>query len=145
MVCKTTQKQYDAGLGPLLSLIALFIDENIAAGMFRRARQAAGRGLHCGHHQILQIQKVCVQGLQQDVQRQDWNHLALPTYQMLCVDFIGLNVAFTLLDSRVVGYLPRMRAQIRLTQGMRIAKYHIDGEWECSAGRVQFTAKEVRI
>ena len=37
-----------------------------------------------------------------------------------------------------------MRALLRLTQGMRIVKYRFDGEWEFSAGRVHFTAKEVK-
>ena len=50
----------------------------------------------------------------------------------------------TLLDLRVEVNLPRMRALLRLTQGMRIVKYRFDGEWEFSAGRVHFTAKEVR-
>ena len=50
MVHKTTQKQYDVGLGLLLSLIALFIEENITAEMFRRVRWAAGLVCpHCGY------------------------------------------------------------------------------------------------
>ena len=64
--------------------------------------------------------------------------------QTLCVADIRATVVTTLLDLRVEVNLPRMRALLRLTQGMRIVKYRFDGEWEFSAGRVHFTAKEVR-
>ena len=37
-----------------------------------------------------------------------------------------------------------MMAFKRLTQGMRMAKCRFDGEWEFSAGRVRYAAKEVR-
>ena len=64
--------------------------------------------------------------------------------QTLCVADIRAAVVTALLDLRVDCTLPRMRASLRLTQGMRIVKYRFDGEWEFSAGRVHFTAKEVR-
>ena len=66
------------------------------------------------------------------------------TTQTLCVADIRATVVTALLDLRVDGTLPRMRALLRLTQGMRIVKYRFDGEWEFSAGRVHFTAKEVK-
>ena len=68
----------------------------------------------------------------------------LPSIQTLCVADIRATVVTALLDLRVDGTLPRMRALYRLTQGMRIVKCRFDGEWEFSAGRVHFTAKEVR-
>ena len=64
--------------------------------------------------------------------------------QTLCVADIRATVVTALLDLRVDATLPRMRALLRLTQGMRIVKYRFDGEWEFSAGQVHFTAKEVR-
>ena len=63
----------------------------------------------------------------------------------LCVAVISATVVPALLDLRVDNTLPRMRAFVRLTRGMRIVKYRFDGEWEFSAGQVRFTAKEVRI
>ena len=64
--------------------------------------------------------------------------------QTLCVADMRATVVTALLDLRVDGILPRMKASLRLTQGMRIVKYRFDGEWEFSAGRIHFTAKEVR-
>ena len=63
----------------------------------------------------------------------------------LCVAVISATVVPALLDLRVDNTLPRMRAFVRLTRGMRIVKYRFDGEWEFSAGQVRYTAKEVRI
>ena len=63
----------------------------------------------------------------------------------LCVAVISATVVPALLDLRVDNTLPRMRAFVRLTRGMRIVKYRFDGEWEFSAGQIRYTAKEVRI
>ena len=63
----------------------------------------------------------------------------------LCVAVISATVVPALLDLRVDNTLPRMRAFVRLTRGMRIVKYRLDGEWEFSAGQVRYTTKEVRI
>ena len=54
----------------------------------------------------------------------------------LCVAVISATVVPALLDLRVDNTLPRMRAFVRLTRGMRIVKYRFDGEWEFSAGQV---------
>ena len=67
------------------------------------------------------------------------------TCKTLCVAVISATVVPALLDLRVDNTLPRMRAFVRLTRGMRIVKYRFDGEWEFSAGQVRYTAKEVRI
>ncbi len=64
--------------------------------------------------------------------------------QILCVGIISLSIPSTLLGLRVVLSLPCIKALNRLTQGMRMVDCHIEGEWEPSAGRVQFIVKEVR-
>ena len=64
--------------------------------------------------------------------------------EILCVVVITEIVVYTVLALRVVFFLPRMKAFLRLTHGMRIVKCHLDGEWEYSAGQAQQNKKEVR-
>ena len=59
---------------------------------------------------------------------------------MLCVAVIAVIMAFTLSGLRVGKNLPLMMACERVTQGMRMAKCRLDGEWEIStAGSDTYT------
>ena len=73
------------------------------------------------------------------------HYIAIGNYilKILCVVVITAIAVYPMLALRIVVYLPRMKAYLRLTHGMRIVKCHLDGEWEYSAGQAQQNTKEV--
>ena len=60
--------------------------------------------------------------------------LGMRSRQILCERFFIYACVRSILDPGAGQPIPRMRVEDRLAQGERIEKYHVDGEWEYSAG-----------